>query len=98
MFFGESISQSVKEASFNIIDTCDRLLVIGSSLQVYSAFRLIKKAKEQGKKVAIVNIGPTRADSLLNLNGSESQNLEADLRLDMATKEVIQGVLQNLNL
>ena len=39
------------------------LLVVGSSLQVYSAFKLVKAAR----RVAIVTAGPTRADALAEL-------------------------------
>ena len=35
--------------------------------QVYSGFRFIQRAVEQGKEIAIVNIGPTRGDKLANL-------------------------------
>ena len=41
--------------------------VIGSSLYVYSSFRFINQAKEEGKPIAIINIGATRADKLVDL-------------------------------
>lgn len=34
---------------------------------VWSAFRLVKAAKEAGAKLAIVNVGPTRADDLADI-------------------------------
>lgn len=34
---------------------------------VWSAFRLVKAAKEAGAKLAIVNVGPTRADDMADL-------------------------------
>ena len=37
------------------------------SLQVYSGYRFVLAARDQGKPVAIVNIGPTRADRLVEL-------------------------------
>ena len=39
------------------------LLVVGSSLMVFSGYRLCKYAREQGKSFAILNIGHTRADA-----------------------------------
>ncbi len=45
----------------------DLLLVVGSSLQVWSAFRLAKAAKENGATLALVNVGETRADSLADV-------------------------------
>lgn len=44
--------------------SCDLLLVVGSSLMVWSAFRLAKAAADAGGRLAIVNVGPTRADGL----------------------------------
>lgn len=43
------------------------LQVVGSSLMVYSVFRLIKANKERGGKLAILTVGPTRADDLADL-------------------------------
>jgi NAD-dependent SIR2 family protein deacetylase len=45
----------------------DGLLVVGSSLMVWSAFRFVKAANEAGTRVAIVNVGPTRADDMADL-------------------------------
>eukprot|EP00879_Flechtneria_rotunda_P028474 GHRR01030591.1.p2 GENE.GHRR01030591.1~~GHRR01030591.1.p2 ORF type:complete len:100 (+),score=13.12 GHRR01030591.1:256-555(+) len=47
--------------------SADLVLVVGSSLMVWSAFRLVKVAHEAGARVAIVNVGPTRADDIANL-------------------------------
>ena len=41
-----------------------RDLVVGSSLTVWSGFRFARRAAERGLPIAIVNIGPTRADDL----------------------------------
>lgn len=38
--------------------------MVGSSLMVYSAFRLAKAAKDAGAAVVLVSVGPNRADSL----------------------------------
>jgi NAD-dependent SIR2 family protein deacetylase len=35
---------------------------VGSSLTVWSGYRLARQAREEGKPVCILNIGPTRAD------------------------------------
>ncbi|TIB98331.1 DHS-like NAD/FAD-binding domain-containing protein [Wallemia mellicola] len=62
VFFGESLDVRQKEESVKAIHDADRILVIGSSLATYSAFRLIKQAIEAKKQVLMINIGPTRAD------------------------------------
>ncbi|MCW1248582.1 NAD-dependent deacetylase, partial [Pseudomonas sp. SAICEU22] len=45
----------------------DGLLVVGSSLMAYSAFRLCRAIKDQGKPLLAINQGRTRADDLLDL-------------------------------
>lgn len=66
--FGESISESVKAAAEKAIDNANRVLVIGSSLATYSAWRLVKRAKEGGLPIGILNIGGVRGEEVL-LNG-----------------------------
>lgn len=39
IFFGESIPADVRDRSFEMVDECDRLLVVGTTLATYSAFR-----------------------------------------------------------
>jgi NAD-dependent SIR2 family protein deacetylase len=48
----------------DLISNSSRLLVLGTSLATYSAFRLVKQAREQGKEVLIISLGPSRADPL----------------------------------
>ena len=43
------------------------MLVVGSSLMVYSGFRFVEMAVRAGKPVAAVNLGRTRADEWLAL-------------------------------
>ena len=45
------------------------MLVVGSSLTVWSAYRLAKAAVDGGATLAIVTAGPTRADDLLASGG-----------------------------
>lgn len=49
------------------VDEADALLVVGSSLAVWSGFRFVKRAAERETPIAIVNIGPTRGDDLATL-------------------------------
>ncbi len=67
VFFGESVpAERVREARA-WIDGADALLVVGSSLAVYSGYRFVRQAAERGIPVAAVNLGITRADPLLSL-------------------------------
>jgi len=67
-FFGGSVPQSAVEAAKAVVSEADALLVVGSSLQVFSAFRLARLASERGLPIALLNAGPTRADSLARLH------------------------------
>lgn len=51
----------------DLATSCCSVLVVGSSLAVWSAFRLAKAAVESGAKLAIITAGPTRADELAAL-------------------------------
>ena len=48
------------------------MLIVGSSLMVYSGFRFVERAAAPGKPVAAVNLGRTRADGLLALKVEEA--------------------------
>jgi NAD-dependent SIR2 family protein deacetylase len=43
------------------------MLVVGSSLMVYSGFRFVQMAASAGKPVTAVNLGRTRADGMIAL-------------------------------
>jgi NAD-dependent SIR2 family protein deacetylase len=63
VFFGESVPQEKAQKAFEAVDECDALLVVGSSLTVWSGYRLARAARQAGKPLYILNIGPTRADA-----------------------------------
>jgi NAD-dependent SIR2 family protein deacetylase len=48
-------------------EQADALLVVGSSLMVFSGFRFCKLAAQAGKPIAAINMGKTRADELIGL-------------------------------
>lgn len=67
IFHGGSIPSSVNESASRIVDASDALLVIGSTLTPFSAFRLVRRAKADSKFVACINYGPTRADAMFDV-------------------------------
>ena len=71
VFFGESVPRSRVDAAMQGLERADAMLVIGSSLMVYSGYRFVQAAAQSGKPVAAVNLGRTRADELLTLKVSE---------------------------
>jgi len=71
VFFGENVPAPKVAVSMQRVDEADAMLVAGSSLAVWSGFRFVKRAAERGIPIAIVNIGPTRADDLATLKIEE---------------------------
>ncbi|GFR43928.1 hypothetical protein Agub_g5065 [Astrephomene gubernaculifera] len=67
VFFGDNIAHEVKDRAAALVGSADALLVVGSSVQVFSAFRLVEAAKRAGARLVMVNVGPTRADKLADL-------------------------------
>lgn len=67
IFFGDNVPRERVGKIRDFVTQSDALLVLGSSLTVFSSFRIILQAVEEKKTIAIVNIGPTRADSLVGL-------------------------------
>ena len=65
VFFGENVPRPRVELGQQALQRADALLVVGSSLQVFSGYRFVRNAVEQGKPVAAINLGATRADDLL---------------------------------
>lgn len=67
VFFGENVPHAVVSQAWSILDGATALLVLGSSLAVYSGFRFAKGAHARDIPLAIVNQGRTRADDLAAL-------------------------------
>jgi NAD-dependent SIR2 family protein deacetylase len=64
VFFGGSVSERTLAAAWELFAEAEALLVVGSSLAVYSGFRFVHRAREQALPIAVVNVGPTRADDV----------------------------------
>jgi NAD-dependent deacetylase sirtuin 4 len=62
VFFGGSVPRATLDAAWQLFDQAEVLLVVGSSLAVFSGFRFVRRAAERGVSVAILNRGPTRGD------------------------------------
>ena len=71
VFFGGSVARDVVATACALVDEAEALLVVGSSLEVYSGFRFVRRAAERGIAVAIVNLGPTRGDGLAAVRWDE---------------------------
>jgi NAD-dependent SIR2 family protein deacetylase len=67
VFFGENVPRARYETARAALLASDALLVVGSSLMVYSGYRFARMAHEAGLPIAILNRGRTRADELAGL-------------------------------
>jgi NAD-dependent SIR2 family protein deacetylase len=72
VFFGANVPRDRVDLAVRHLERADAVLVVGSSLMVYSGFRFIEMATLVGKPVAAVNLGRTRADGVLALKVEQS--------------------------
>jgi NAD-dependent SIR2 family protein deacetylase len=67
IFFGDNIPAERTAAALQMAEEADAVLVVGSSLMVFSGYRFAKLAAQANKPIAAINIGKTRADDLIGL-------------------------------
>ena len=66
VFFGDAVPKADVERGYRWVEQAQAVLVLGSSLMVYSSFRYVRKAHELGMPVMAINQGKTRADELFS--------------------------------
>ena len=84
VFFGESVPKAIVEQGFSQVEVSSGLVVLGSSLQVMSGYRFVRRAATNGIPVAIVTRGPSRGDN------------EATIRLDAPLGVTLSRILRDL--
>ena len=67
VFFGENVPGERVRRAWELYREAELLLVVGSSLTVFSGRRFVLQASKEGRPVAIVNQGPTRGDETARL-------------------------------
>jgi NAD-dependent SIR2 family protein deacetylase len=72
VFFGESVPKERVQRAMAALERADAMLIVGSSLMVYSGYRFADAMAQAGKPIAAVNLGKTRADGLLALKIMDS--------------------------
>ncbi len=79
VFFGESVAKPLVQHCFDLTESADALLVLGSSLHVMSGLRFVRRAAALGTPVVVVNRGSTRGDDLatVKLDAGCAQTLAA---------------------
>ncbi len=84
VFFGGSVPRERVDAAFAVVDEADVLLVVGSSLTVFSGYRFVLRARDRSMPIAIVNRGETRGDAL------------ATLRVDGSAGDILSSIAEAL--
>ena len=77
----------VTQRSFNLAKNADGLLVVGSSLEVLSAYRFVRAAANDNIPIAIINQGTTRAERE-GLPIEFKSEMDCSILLDGAVKEL----------
>lgn len=65
VFYGDSVPRGRVAAAYALVESADAVLVVGSSLMVFSSYRFCRRAHELGIPLVAVNRGVTRADAWL---------------------------------
>jgi NAD-dependent SIR2 family protein deacetylase len=65
VFFGDNVNKSIVQRVYDGIDDSDGMLVVGTSLKVFSGYRFCRYAAQQHKPIASINPGLTRGDELI---------------------------------
>ncbi len=84
VFFGGFVPKPRVDSAFALLHASQALLVVGTSLTVFSGYRFAVRAKERGLPIAVVNLGPTRADA------------DATVKLEAKAGEVLPALVARL--
>jgi len=81
VFFGENVPGPRVERAMASLDGARALLIVGTSLMVFSGFRFARAAARLAVPIVVVNLGKTRADELasLRLSGNVGELLQETL-------------------
>lgn len=84
VFFGESVPAARVARAMDALARAEALIVVGSSLMVFSGYRFAREAARRGVPILIVNRGKTRADEL------------ATVKVDLSVGEVLPHLVEVL--
>ncbi len=86
VFFGGTVERDLVERAYAVVEAARSLLVLGSSLQVMSGYRFVRRAAALGIPVAVVTRGGTRGDE------------QTDVHLDALLGDVLPQLAGELTL
>ena len=83
VFFGDNVKRSVVDDAFSLVDEAEVLLVVGTSLHVFSGYRFLVHASKRAMPIAVVNLGEVRGGHLatLRVDGLAGDVLDAVARV-----------------
>lgn len=96
IMFGESISAEVKREAEKAVDNAGRMLILGTSLATYSAWRLAQRAKLRGMPIAIVSIGGVRREEMFFEDLDPKMAGPHGVRVEMATEKLLPALVEEL--
>ncbi|CAI5529891.1 unnamed protein product [Closterium sp. Naga37s-1] len=67
VLFGDNLPPARNQEAARMMSSADSLLVVGSSLMVLSAFRIASQCVQEGKPLALLAVGPNRADGIARI-------------------------------
>ena len=71
VFYGDGVPRGIVEQAYAWVEDADAVLVLGSSLMVFSSFRFVRHAHACSIPVAAINHGRMRGEELLALKVTE---------------------------
>jgi NAD-dependent SIR2 family protein deacetylase len=88
VFFGDNVPKDVTQKAVDFVKNADGLLVVGSSLEVLSAYRFVRMAANEFQiPIAIINQGITRA---------EREGLPIEFKSEMDCSKLLDAVVKEL--
>ncbi|GAB2832654.1 NAD-dependent protein deacetylase [Comamonas piscis] len=72
VFYGENVPPARRQQAMDHLAASGALLVVGSSLMVYSGLRFVHAAKQAGLPVAAINLGQMRDGAVLDMQLQEA--------------------------
>jgi len=92
VFFGDNVPRERVAAAQKVVEAAQALLIVGSSLMVYSGYRFAEQAHRMGKPMVAINQGITRADHMLALKLEE----DCALALSRVLEEIADDCASNV--
>ena len=68
VFFGDSVDKNLVEKAYHSVASADALIVIGTSLSIFSGYRFLRQAAKLKLPVLVINPGRFRGEELADIH------------------------------